>query len=173
MGRQNQRDKAEQFRDNLRALIRHQGWTQREAAKQIGLDYVTLRKYLSTGLANVTENNRSPLERICQKLGVGKIELLWAAKLKPGRQSIINAEAEAESSIYQLRQLLWSDHCDTPAVKKICTAIESTFNKLVCGINEAKERARGGSFVDNDSSRKIVRRNRRLGGGRKKKEDDD
>lgn len=120
----------------------------------------------------MTENNRSLLERICQKLGVSKIELLWAATLKPGRQSLINAEAEAESSIYQLRQLLWSVHCDTPAVKKICTAIESTFNKLVCGINEAKERARGGGFVDNDSSRKIVRRNRRLGGGRKKKEDD-
>jgi len=70
------------------------------------------------GLANVTDKNRPGLERICQKLGVSKIELLWATKLKPGCQSLINAEAGAESSIYQLRQLLWSVHCDTPAVKK-------------------------------------------------------
>jgi len=172
MGRQNQREKAEQFRDNLRALIRHQGWTQREAAKHVALDYVTLRKYLSMGLANVTDKNRSGLERICQKLGVGKIELLWATRLKPGSKSLINAEAEADDTLYQLRQLLWSVHSDTSAVKKICTAIESTFNKLVCGITEAKERARGGSFVDNDTRGKIVRRNRRLGGGRKKKDED-
>lgn len=167
MGRQNQREKAEQFRDNLRALIRHQGWTQREAAKHVGLDYVTLRKYLNMGLANVTDKNRPGLERICKTLGVSKIELLWAATLKPGRQSLIDAEAEVESLIYQLRQLLQDEYREKPKVGKICNAIESTFSSLVLGITEAKEQARGGSYVDNDTTRKIVRRNRRLGGGRK------
>ena len=172
MGRQNQRERAEQFRDNMRALVRHEGWPQREAAKQLGLDYVTLRKYLNAGLANVTEKNRPRLERICMKLGVGKIDFLWASNLKPGHQPLVNAEAETESLTFQLQYLLHDDFREQAAVQKIGTAIESAFSSLVCGINETKERARGGSFVDNDSTRKIVRRNRRLGGGRKKKEDD-
>lgn len=171
MGRQNQREKAEQFRDNLRALIRHQGWTQRDAAKHLGFEYVTLRKYLNMGLANVTAKNRPGLERICQKLGIGKIEFLWASKVKPGRRTLINIEAETESLIFQLQRLLL-EYRETPKVERICNAIESAFSGLVLEIKEAKERAKGGSYVDNDTTRKMVHRNRRLGGGRKKYEDD-
>jgi hypothetical protein len=120
----------------------------------------------------VTETNRPRLERICKKLGVSEIDFLWAPNLKPRPRTHIYNDAEAESVIYQLRQLLQDDFRQNKFVEKICTAIEVAFNSLVCGIKDPKERARGGSFVDNDISRKIVRRNRRLGDGRKKKEDD-
>jgi len=171
MGRQNQREKAEQFRDNMRALVRHQGWTQREAAKQLGLDYITLRKYLNVGIANVTETNRPRLERICKMLRVAKIEFLWASGLKLGRLSAISAEAEAESLTFQLLHLLADEYRDTAAVKKICNAIESAFNGLACGIKEPKERARGSSYVDRDTTGAVVRKNRRRGGERKIEDD--
>lgn len=70
------------------------------------------------GLANVTDKNRPGLERICQKLGVSKIELLWATKLKPGCQSLINAEAQADILVYQLRQLLQDELREKPKVER-------------------------------------------------------
>lgn len=171
MGRLNQREKAEQFRDNMRALIRHQGWTQRDAAKQLGIDYITIRKYLNVGLANVTETNRPRLERICKKLGVAKIEFLWASGLKFGRLSVIGAEAEADSLTYQLLFLLADEYRDTAAVKKICIAIDSAFSGLVCGIKESKERAKGGSYLDRDTTGAVVRKNQRRGRVRKIEDD--
>lgn len=106
MGRLNQRAKAERFRNNLRALIEHEGWTQREAAKHLELDYDKLRKYINSGIANETAKNRPDLERICKKFGVGKIEFLWASKLKPDRRPMADKESETESIVYQLRCLL-------------------------------------------------------------------
>lgn len=172
MGRQNQRAKAEQFRKNLRALIRHQGWTQREAAKHLGLKYIPLRKYLSSGLANITEKNRPLLERICTKLGVSKIELLWAPNLKPHNPARIYADAEAESYLFQLKSLL-NDCREETAVEKICNAIEAAFSRHVLKIKEAKERARGGGYVDMDASGMRRSKNWRRGVRSKKREEED
>lgn len=173
MGRLNQQRKSRQFRANLRALIRHEGWTQRAASTHLGIAYPRLRKYLGTGVANLTDFNRPDLERICKRLRVSDVAFLWATRLKPQRPPRHDDDAELRSLIYQLEQLLNDEFRETTAVKKIIAAIDAAFSLLVCGITEAKERARGRSFVDNDTSRRIVRRNRRLGGGRKKKEDDE
>lgn len=160
MGRHNQRAEAQQFRVNLRACIRHQGWTQRQAAVQFGLDYPTLRKYLNSGLANETPNNRPRLERICQRLGISETRLLWAPNLKPRRPKSIYTDEEAESLTYQLKLLL-SQFRERPAVEKVCNAIENAFSSLVCEMNEAKERARGGSYVDRDTAGKASKSQRR------------
>ena len=171
MGRQNQRAKADVFRKNLRALIRHEGWTQSEAAERLGAD-IPLRKYLSSGLANITEKNRPLLERICTKLGVSKIELLWAPNLKPHNPARIYADAEAESLIFQLNSLL-NDCREETAVEKICNAIEAAFSRHVLKIKEAKERARGGGYVDKDASGMRRSKNWRRGVRSKKREEED
>lgn len=173
MGRTSQRGQAQRFRDNLRALIRHQGWTQQDAARHLGLSYTTIRKYLNDGLANVTELNRPRLQKICQRLGVTKIELLWASTLKPGHKPQRDSDAEAESWIYQLQKLLADEYRETLPVRRIRNAIESAFGSLILREETPKMGARGGSYVDQDTRKGVVRRNRRLGGGRKIKRNED
>lgn len=171
MGRNDQRAKAGKFQRNLRALIAHEGWTQPEAAKRLNIPYKTLRKLLNSGIANETEKNRPLLQRICDRFGIGKIDFLWSSNLKPGTQSLLEAEVKSDAVLWQLSYLLADEYRETSTVSKIIDAIDSAYGGLVLGIKEAKKRARGGSFVDRDSEGNLVAKNRRRG-QRSKKHDD-
>lgn len=147
MSRQSQRPKARQFSANLRALVRHRGWTQREAAERLGIDYLTLRKYLNSGLANLTEKNRPVLDAICKEFGIERIEMLWAKKLESRRQPDVEMDAATDGVVWQLR-ILCRSFRDDPIVQHVIRSVDNAFEKLVCGATSSKGRASGKGGID-------------------------
>lgn len=75
-------DPAEIFRDNLRALIRDRGLTQRQAADEIGVDYLWLRKACANGISKPQERTKERIEKIRRFFGVGRTRLLWSRSLR-------------------------------------------------------------------------------------------
>ena len=139
MGRNSESAKSRRFRDNLRALIKARGWTQRDAAKHLGLNYLLIRKYLNRGLANVTDENRQSIRAICKAFHVGKVELLWSRTLLVDDPPELESESLLSDGAGWRFRILLHSHADAPLVRLIRDSIHQAFDKLVIhGTNECE-----------------------------------
>ena len=160
MGRTSQQNRRATFRTNLQRLLEFQEWTPAQLESHVGIPAAVVRKYLHRGLANLTATNRPGLERLCKRLGIKSIDLLWSKKLEHRRLPEVAGDGEYEGLEFKLCQLV-SEFRERPAVDKICRLIDSAYDKVVCDFTEAKERARGQSHIDLNSKRETMDKHRR------------
>jgi hypothetical protein len=73
---------ADIFRHNLRGLIQDRGLTQRQAAEEIGVDYLWLRKVCAVGISKPQVRTKPRIEKIRAFFGIGRARLLWSKSLR-------------------------------------------------------------------------------------------
>ena len=73
--------KSEQFRQNVRFLLRTHWLSQREASTQIGVPYKWLRRLCHDGLERIDKRSRGNLEKLAEFFGVD-VDELWGEEIE-------------------------------------------------------------------------------------------
>ncbi len=133
-------DPAEIFRDNLRALIRDRGLTQRQAAEEIGVDYWWLRKACTNGIGKPKEKTKPKIERIRAYFGIGRTRMLWSRQLKTVSRPQPAKYSEEELTI-AIEELSWAFRLN-PRLKKVRAALRAIRRALTEAVYDQENNQR-------------------------------
>ncbi len=114
---------AEIFRDNLRALIRDRGLTQRQAADEIGVDYLWLRKACANGISKPQVRTKPKIEKIRAYFGIGRTRLLWSKSLRTASRPDTALYSE-EELLVAIEELTWAFRLN-PRLEKVRSALRA------------------------------------------------
>lgn len=129
-GAMSKNPRAEQFRLNLKRLIRSRGMTQRQAAEDIGVPYNWLRKACNDGIAREQAANAERLKRVATFFDILDRTLLWSESLDTERPQALNSVDHERLRILCLLDELLRKIPDHPSVRKIVTRITTAISHL-------------------------------------------
>jgi transcriptional regulator with XRE-family HTH domain len=139
--------RADQFRQNLRALILQSGLSQRESAQRMGIPYKVLRRLVEEGLVRINSRNEARLQALCKFYGIKNISHLWSPRLETDRDLRISETQDSLVLHYcLLLKLVYWQAPDNKYVLKALESIDRAFNTVVLGEPaSSRTNARGGS----------------------------
>ena len=120
---------AGRFRQNLRALIRGAGVSQKEASKKIGITYQRLRKLCGRGLARVSSDSREELRKICRFFGIKRTRLLWSPSLC-ATDRLPTGDFELDEYVEKLTWV-WGKNRKLPQLRRALKSIDNAVTATV------------------------------------------
>ena len=74
-------DRSQTFAHNLDRLLATKGWSRKDAAVALGVDYKWLRRAVSSGLDRIEHRNQSALEAVVRHFRLSSVNDLWRPNL--------------------------------------------------------------------------------------------
>jgi len=123
--------RAEQFKKNLRALIRARGRTHQQFADETGVPLWWIRKSCNEGVARRQKSNAAWLAKLCEVFGIPKVNQLWSPTLDTNRTETFEFSND-DLSRFMVRALTWMlrEHRYTDPVRAVMKAILRAHQKL-------------------------------------------